>query len=267
MITDSKITLEEKGKDSQSIPNLLNFVLTSESGHLHHEPPRLAHQVLLPAAVRMFVPLAFVQVHRGCFQVEEQLAPVMFPYVLRRLHSAAANEPNGIDITTGDRRWFVKEVSSCRRGDAHYFSRLHDLVADPKAVEAVYLHLAQLDIADFRPWPVPHTDEKTEMAMAGRHNVMMFMQDLSTTGLWDDKPTRIHTDRLYDDYVEWCGKQPSWIRSVEKRNMVKMIRQVLGFESVVCSIHGQTKRGLEMPAKPDFVKLMKHKNVWDELAE
>lgn len=114
---------------------------------------------------------------------------------------------------------------------------------------------------------MPHTDEKTEMAMAGRHNVMMFLQDYSATNMCDERINRVHTERLYDEYVEWCGKQPSWIRSVEKRNMMRQLRLALGLESITCSINGQVKRGIELPPRAEFVQLLKSKGVWDELAE
>ena len=88
----------------------------------------------------------------------------------------ASNADWVVPATADERRYFVLDVSDCRRDDRNYFTRLHNAIDGPE-LPALLDHLLKLDLSDFDFRTPPHTAALNAQKLVGAD---------SLTGFWFD---------------------------------------------------------------------------------
>ena len=91
----------------------------------------------------------------------------------------ASNADWVVPATADERRYFVLDVSDCRRGDRGYFARLHEAIDGPE-LPALLDHLLQLDLSDFDHRNPPHTTALNRQKLTGADSLTNFWLDCLT---------------------------------------------------------------------------------------
>lgn len=148
----------------------------------------------------------------------------------------ATNEEWAVPVETGDRRYFVRDVSGERVGDSEYFTRLHRAVEGDEA--AHFLHfLLNVDLSDFDLRRFPKTEAHSDVMVRGLKGVSAFLFDFLYNGhaegirdreeflgskhynkpplvtdevrrnLWMDKSRLIPKDELHNAFEEYCKRK------------------------------------------------------------
>ena len=91
----------------------------------------------------------------------------------------ASNADWVVPATADERRYFVLDVSDCRRGDRGYFAGLHEAIDGPE-LPALLDHLLQLDLSDFDHRNPPHTTALNRQKLTGADSLTNFWLDCLT---------------------------------------------------------------------------------------
>ncbi|MBT3990063.1 MAG: hypothetical protein HOG95_01390 [Rhodospirillaceae bacterium] len=89
----------------------------------------------------------------------------------------ATNEEWAVPVETGDRRYFVLDVSSNRIGDNEYFTSLHRAIESDEAGHFLH-HLLNMDLSDFDLRGFPKTEAHSDIMVRGLKGVQAFLFDL-----------------------------------------------------------------------------------------
>jgi phage/plasmid primase-like uncharacterized protein/phage/plasmid-associated DNA primase len=93
----------------------------------------------------------------------------------------ASNADWVVPATHDERRYFVLDVSECRRGDSPYFTRLNQAI-DGAELPAFLDHLLKLDLSNFDHRNPPHTTALNTQKLAGADSLTAFWLDCLTNG-------------------------------------------------------------------------------------
>ncbi|KAI9017265.1 hypothetical protein BC832DRAFT_588527 [Gaertneriomyces semiglobifer] len=88
-----------------------------------------------------------------------------------------SNQDNCVRVEQSDRRYFVKESSSCQRGNEEYFKKLA-LSLMQEVADHYYTYLMSIDLTGFHPRKVPETQEKEDMKVWAKTPLELFADDL-----------------------------------------------------------------------------------------
>ena len=106
----------------------------------------------------------------NAFSVENRLKIIM-----------ASNADWVVPATADERRFFVLDVSSSRRGDSAYFGRLFAAIDGPE-LPALLHDLLSLDLSDFDHRQAPHTAALNRQKLVGGDSFTRFWHDCLTHG-------------------------------------------------------------------------------------
>lgn len=180
------------------------------------------------------------------------------------------NETVPVRLDSDDRRWFVVEVSSLHANSQSYFARLYDVINTPAAVEIFYLFLMTRDLETFNPRQIPTTLAKEDMQLAHRSTVLAFMQHLcfhpEALGLQETEGVPVPTADVYEAYKIYVDAQPSHVKRVEQRVMVKELKAV-GLTNGSMTIRGVSCRGFKLPPRAALERTLRQGKMWDRDAE
>jgi phage/plasmid-associated DNA primase len=117
----------------------------------------------------------------------------------------ASNADWVVPVTADERRYFVLDVSDCRRGDRDYFAKLHNAI-DGTELPALLDHLLRLDLSDFDFRNPPHTTALNAQKLVGADSLTRFWLDCLTNGEIvgtgeNDWPEDIVAQVLHEAYV------------------------------------------------------------------
>ena len=93
----------------------------------------------------------------------------------------ASNADWVVPATHDERRYFVLDVSECRRGDREYFTRLYSAL-DGDELPAFLNYLLRLDLSDFDHRNPPHTMALNRQKLASADSLTRFWYDCLTNG-------------------------------------------------------------------------------------
>lgn len=95
---------------------------------------------------------------------------------------------------------------------------------------------------------------------------MSFMQDYVTGPNLTEESQKVEVEALYASFRLWCDGQPSHVKAVDKRVMVKDIKNSLGLESKTIFVQGRkhNPKGYVL-SKSDVEKRMRAARLWDDL--
>ena len=93
----------------------------------------------------------------------------------------ASNADWVVPATSDERRYFVLDVSECRRGDREYFNRLNEAI-DGDELPAFLAYLLDFDLSGFDFRSPPHTQGLNQQKLAGADSVTSFWLDCLTNG-------------------------------------------------------------------------------------
>jgi phage/plasmid primase-like uncharacterized protein len=93
----------------------------------------------------------------------------------------ASNADWVVPATSDERRYFVLDVSDCRRGDREYFTKLHQAI-DGTELPAFLDHLLSLGLSGFDFRNPPHTAALNAQKLAGADSLTRFWLDCLTNG-------------------------------------------------------------------------------------
>jgi hypothetical protein len=93
----------------------------------------------------------------------------------------ASNADWVVPATHDERRYFVLDVSDCRRSDRDYFTNLNNAI-DGAELPAFLDHLQNLDLTDFDHRNPPHTAALNRQKLAGADSLTNFWLDCLTNG-------------------------------------------------------------------------------------
>ncbi|KAI9007408.1 hypothetical protein BC832DRAFT_539542 [Gaertneriomyces semiglobifer] len=88
-----------------------------------------------------------------------------------------SNQDNCVRVEESDRRYFVKESSSCQCGNEEYFKKLA-LSLTQEVADHYYTYLMSIDLTGFNPRKVPDTQEKEDMKVWAKTPSELFADDL-----------------------------------------------------------------------------------------
>ena len=161
--------------------------------------------------------------------------PIMVENRLRII--AASNNEWLVPAGLGDRRWFVLNVPSTRKGEQHkaYWDALYSQIDNGGA--AALLHdLLAMDLTKFNVRAIPPTAAKAEQQAHSFRDVEAWLYQVLDEGRlrnpWSSTGMGIEKDIAYDDYVEF-NKQQRGYRPAPKSVWGKRLKQLLGPAVVV----------------------------------
>ena len=93
----------------------------------------------------------------------------------------ASNADWVVPATHDERRYFVLDVSDCRRGDRDYFTKLNNAI-DGDELPAFLGYLLNLDLSGFDHRNPPHTTALNRQKLAGADSLTAFWLDCLTNG-------------------------------------------------------------------------------------
>jgi phage/plasmid-associated DNA primase len=105
----------------------------------------------------------------------------LFQVVNRLKILIASNADWVVPATADERRYFVLNVSDCRRGDRGYFRKLHQAI-DGAELPALLEDLLRLDLSGFDHRNPPHTAALNSQKLAGADSLTRFWLDCLTNG-------------------------------------------------------------------------------------
>ena len=120
----------------------------------------------------------------------------------------ASNSDWVVPATADERRYFVLDVSDCRRGDRNYFAELHNAI-DGAELPALLDQLLRIDLSDFDFRNPPHTRALNAQKLVGADSLTRFWFDclisceIVGTGE-SDWPDDIVAQVLHEAYVGYA---------------------------------------------------------------
>lgn len=151
--------------------------------------------------------------------INEKHAPVYSIDSFHRLF-ITSNELRVVNATSGERRYFISEVSEARKGDHAYFNALvREMEGDGPA--ALMHKLLTYDLSAWNPRP-PATEALLDAIAEGLKGVHAWMADCidaeaiitaDCSFLWRGEP--IETDRLRNAFDGWASKPGNRYRTQE----------------------------------------------------
>lgn len=118
----------------------------------------------------------------------------------------ASNADWVVPATADERRFFVLDVSDCKRGNREYFAKLHGRI-DGAELPAFLEYLLKLDLRDFDHRNPPHTAALNRQKLSGADSLTHFWHDCLTNGeivgtAESEWPEDIVVQVLHAAYVE-----------------------------------------------------------------
>jgi hypothetical protein len=122
------------------------------------------------------------------------------------------NNISAVKIEDGDARYFIQQVSSCRKSDYAYFARF-DGVKNAESASQIYSYLMNYDISSFDPRDIPYNAVKAEMQKISKPKPEMFIEEIidKTYELclteqekeWFLLTNEVPTSVLFSNYRRW----------------------------------------------------------------
>jgi hypothetical protein len=148
-----------------------------------------------------------------------------------RLKILMASNSDWVVPATGDeRRYFVQDVSDCRRGDRDYFAKLYQAI-DGAELPAFLDYLLRLDLSDFDFRNPPHTAALNAQKLASADSVTKFWLDCLTAGgivgadleTW---PPHVPTQIMHESYLDHArdhGERHPLSAAMMMRQLAKLL--------------------------------------------
>ena len=131
-----------------------------------------------------------------------------FPVPNRLKIMIASNEDWVIPASAEERRYFVLDVSDCRKGDRDYFVELAATIEGPELQGFLY-HLLHLDLSGFNFRNPPHTEGLNKQKLVSGDSFAKFWYDCLCNGVIvrsgeQEWPKEIQIDLLYAAYLDYA---------------------------------------------------------------
>ena len=185
----------------------------------------------------------------------------------------SSNEDWAVPMDLDDRRFFVLDVSSHRKGDQRYF---HVLDQEMKAggLQALLYDLLHEDLSDFDPRQMPLNDCGFDIKMKSAGSIENYLyQSLKegffclfnpkTSSRWGDHPC----EDIYTYYRDWCKNDG--IRYEPSSEFGKKLKKLLSVQKSRRSIEGVRQWWYEFPSLKEcrrvFEKFTRQTDhIWSE---
>ena len=105
------------------------------------------------------------------------------------------------DISDDDRRYFVLDVKTHRKGDRKYWSNIYDNCFNKEVGSALYSYFREINTEKFHPQDFPMTNNKLNSVSKRLNIVYMFIKD---NYVLKTKDIECKLTDLYEDFTTYC---------------------------------------------------------------
>jgi hypothetical protein len=132
----------------------------------------------------------------------------------------ASNSDWVVPASADERRFFVLDVPSVRKGDHEYFRRVHEAWQSGER-EAFLFHLQTLDISDFNVRKVPQTEALLSQKLMSLGVIDRWYFDALQRGHFELETWQewLPTRNLHESLVSWCKLVHAKVPTVEAMGM------------------------------------------------
>ena len=184
----------------------------------------------------------------------------------------SSNEDWAVPMDLDDRRCFVLDVSSHRKGDWDYFGALHKEMSSGGVASLLY-ELLHEEISNFDPRQMPVNDSGFDIKMKSAGSIENFLYEiLKEEGISLPGRRRItwrdcSCEEFYNCYREWCKKES--LRIEPSSEFGKRMKKLLSIEKCRKSIDGLREWWYELPSleqgRAAFERFTRQTNrIWGE---
>lgn len=184
----------------------------------------------------------------------------------------SSNEEWAVPIDLDDRRFFVLNISSHRKGDELYFRELSEQM-DQKGLSALLFDLLNEDVSIFDPRKMPPNDFGFDIKMHTAGSVVQFLFttlqegrfNLASMNVGEWKP--FPCEKLYDNYKTWCHREG--LKFEISSEFGKRLKKLLSVEKSRRSVDGVREWWYMFPSleecRKSFQSITKQTDqIWEE---
>ncbi len=190
-----------------------------------------------------------------------------FPMLNRLKILISSNNDWVVPATSDERRFFMLDVSDCRKGDPAYFTKLVAAIEGAE-LQAFLDHLLRLDMTGWQHRAAPHTEALHEQKLIGADSVTRYWYDclsigeLFGCGITNAWPPDIPVQVLHAAYLDHAhdhgDRHPATVEQMAKR-----LRKLMPDENLVTIRPRKPWDKLERPTRYELKSLGDHRSAFE----
>ncbi|HEX2527440.1 MAG TPA: primase-helicase family protein [Geminicoccus sp.] len=191
-----------------------------------------------------------------------------FPMPNRLKILVSSNNDWVVPATSDERRFFMLDVSDCKRGDKEYFETLAAAIEGGES-QAFLDHLLTYDLSGWQHRSAPHTEALNEQKLTGADSVTRYWYDCLSIGeligcsLSESWPPDIPVQVLHAAYLDHARDHGDWHPATVEQ-MAKRLRKLMPDENLITIRPRKAWGDLERPTRYQLKGLSEHRSAFEE---